>query len=121
MPEYAWAPSVDFSQDTDVVPERPVRQPIRSAGNLTAAEKAALLDIPQAGANMMPGIASTITRGNFDQLMELVFSDGWTSRIGGAKHPTLPRRQLEHCTQLVGTLKEDLPPPPGTAAADKEA
>ncbi|RSL96067.1 hypothetical protein CDV31_013626 [Fusarium ambrosium] len=120
MLEYAWVPSVDFSQDTDVVPERPVRQPIRSASNLTAAEKAALLDIPQAGIDMMPGIPSSVTRANFDQLMELVFSDGWTSRIGGEKHPSLPRRRFEHCTQLVGNLSEDLPPPPGTAAAGRE-
>ena len=43
----------------------------------TAAEKAALLDLLQAGAEteMLLGIPLPVTRTHFDRLMELVFSD----------------------------------------------
>ncbi|RSL38122.1 hypothetical protein CEP53_015153 [Fusarium sp. AF-6] len=120
MPEYAWLPSLDFSQDADVIQERPVRQPIRWSSELTAAEKAALLDLLQAGAEMLPGAPLPVTQTHFDRLMKHVFSDKWNSRIGGAKYPKLPGRKFKHTTLPVGTLKEDLPPR-GTATASGEA
>ncbi|KAM0441243.1 hypothetical protein ACHAPT_000550 [Fusarium lateritium] len=112
MSQHAQLPSLDFSQDTDVAPVRPVRQPIRGPGELTAAEKAALVDLLEAQADMLGGERVPVTRRDFDKLMFRVFEGKWTSRKKQCGSiPTRPSRKVEQYVILAGTLSLDQPPP----------